>query len=122
MKRYIKTSLVNSDINSIRHNLFLYYGLLKNESYNFFQDFDDIIYQEEFDETEYPELRSAFYKKYLPLIRKCKEIVSNITKDVTGHVIDQALRYEMYDIAKEILLNFPQDWKNASVRLPEMKG
>jgi hypothetical protein len=114
MKRYIKTTIATSDISSIRRNLFLFYGLLKNESYDFFKDFDDVIYRELLDDTEHPDARFEFYKKYLPLVKKCKEIMSDIKKDVTGHVIDQALRYEMYDMAKEILLNFPQDWKNAS--------
>ena len=107
---YIKNSISNSNIRSIRNNLFLYYGVLKNESEDFFNDFDNVIYQEELNEEEDPEARQEFYDTYLPLVNKCKEIIRDIKKDVTGHVVDQTIRYEMYDMAKEIVLNFPEDW------------
>lgn len=110
MKIYIKNSISTSNINAIRNNLFLYYGVLKNESADFFNDFDDLVYQEILDEEELIEDRKAFYDKYLPLVNKCKEIVRDIKKDVTGHIVDQTIRYEMYDMAKEIILNFPTEW------------
>ena len=110
MKIYIKNSISTSNINAIRNNLFLYYGILKNESAEFFGDFDDLIYHETLEDEELLEDRKAFFDKYLPLVNKCKEIVRDIKKDVTGHIVDQTIRYEMYDMAKEIILNFPAEW------------
>lgn len=116
MKRYVKADITKSDMKSIRKNLTLYYGVLKNESDRFFQDFDNVVYLEALDEEEHPKDRIEFYKKYLPFAKKCLEIKKNIGKDPAGHAIDEALRYQMYDMAKEVLLNFPLEWAEDNVK------
>lgn len=117
MKIYIKNSISNSDIKSIKNNLFLYYGNLKDESDKFFDDLDEVIYQEELDGEEHPKARLDFYNKYLPLANKCFEIFKSICTDRGGHTIDLTIRYEMYQMAKEILLNFPDTWGEKSAQM-----
>lgn len=110
MKIYVKNSISTSDIKSIRKNLFLYYGILKNETEDFLNTYDDIV-DEELETNEVDdELRYKLYKKYLPLARKCKEIVDNIVIDKTGHMADQIIRLEMHDMAEEVLEIFPYVW------------
>ena len=116
MKIYIKCNIANSNIDNIRKQLFLYYGMLKDEVAEFFNTYDDITYQEDLDDMRHPDLWHKMYDKYLPFAKKCKEIKSNIRKDVTGHVIDQTIRHEMYNMASEVLLGFYDVVKNAEIQ------
>lgn len=110
MKIYVKNSISTSDIKSIRKNLFLYYGILKNETEDFLNTYDDVVDVElETNEVD-DELRYKVYKKYLPLAKKCKEIADNIVTDKTGHMADQIIRLEMQDMAEEVLEVFPYEW------------
>jgi hypothetical protein len=116
MKIYIKCNIDNSSIDTIRKQLFLYYGMLKDEFTEFFNEYDNVTYQEDLDDMKRPELWHKIYDKYLPFAKKCKEIKTNIRKDVTGHVIDQTIRYEMYNMASEVLLGFYDVVKNAEIQ------
>lgn len=117
MKRYVKADITKSDMKSISKNLTLYYGVLKSESDKFFKDFDDVVYLETLDEEDHLKDRADFYNKYLPFAKKCLEIKKNIGKDTSGHAIEETLRFKMYDMAKEVLLNFPLEWADDKVKV-----
>lgn len=111
MKIYIKAaSISKSNIQTIKQNLFLYYGIMKSESETFFYDFDKIANAERNADKMDTNARVSFYKKYLPFARKCREIMNEIEKNSAGHMVDELIRLDMQEIAQDVVKSFPYEW------------
>ena len=111
MKIYIKASIATSDLESIKKNLFLYYGVLKNESNKFFNAYDAVLDKEdEIDDVSLVD-RGKLYNKYFKFADKCQEIADYFNEALAGRMSDYILIEEMHDLAQEVANNFPYDWE-----------
>ena len=108
MKRYIRASLVDSDLEIIKKNLMIYERALRQASEKFFAEFDELP---EGDSDGYDYLRADFYKKFLPLAQKCEEIVDDFETAKPYSIPGAVLQKDMYRIAREIVYYFPYEWE-----------
>lgn len=108
MKRYIRASLVDSNLEVIKKNLMIYDTVLQKASDKFFQEFDELP---EGDSDGYDHLRANFYQKYLPLAQKCEEIVDDFEDAKPYSIPGAIMQKHMYRNAREIVYNFPYEWK-----------
>ena len=108
MKRYIYASLVDSNLEVIKKNLMIYEAALRKESDKFFREFDKIP---EGDSDGYDYLRAAFYQRFLPFAQKCEEIVDDFETAKPYSIPGAVMLKDMYRLAREIVYNFPYEWK-----------
>ena len=107
-RRYVKASLVNSNLEVIKKNLMIYETMLQQASDKFFREFDEVP---EGDSDGYDYLRARFYQKYLPLAQKCEEIVDDFEDAKPYSIPGAIMQKKMYRLASEIVYNFPYEWK-----------
>lgn len=111
MKIYIKASIEDVNIDTIKRNLFLYYGVLKTKSNEFFNAYESLLAEEDDTDDISVELRGRIYDKYIGFANKCQEIADTLGTKSASHMSDYILIEEMHDIAEEVADNFPYDWR-----------
>lgn len=111
MKIYIKATIADVDIKSIKNNLFLYYGVLKTEANKYFAAYDAILDKEDETDRVLATARGKFYLKYHPFMDKCQEMVDTFNMNSIGNMSSYILIEEMLDTAKFVISTFPEEWE-----------